>query len=131
MDYEDTIKNKLYEIIANYCLYKKEELNLSLDLVNDLGCWGDDAYDLIEEICVKFKIDCIDFNPNDVTGSEGLDYKRTILNPKYLYKLLFEKEKTKIPKFTIGMLFKAIKTKKLKSIRPSGYYYAKVIEPTG
>ena len=127
MSDEKILKNKLFEIIADYCGFKKDELDLSLDFYEDLACAGDDFFELIEKICIKFDIDCKDFNPYDITITEGLNFVRSIWNLNYLYCVLFDKEKVKIPTFTIGMLLKAIKSRKLKSIKPEGYFYAKEV----
>ena len=127
MSNKKILKNELFEIIADHYGLEKETLDLSLDFYEDLGCAGDDFFELIENICIKYNIDCKNFNPYDVTIKEGLDFVRSIWNLNYLYCVLFDKDKVKMPKFTIGMLLKAIKSKKLESIKPEGYYYAKEV----
>ena len=124
---DSTLISSVYSIVKKYCNVRNEEVHFEADLIVDLGCWGTDAYELVEEICIKFEINCKEFVPSDVTGVEGIDFRRSIFNIDYLYKEFFDREKVTPPKFTIGMLLKAIETKKLKSVKPEGYYYAKEV----
>lgn len=121
------LKDELFEIISKYTGIEKENLTLEMEILHDLGCSGDDAYDMLSEICIKFNINCKEFHPVDVCEAEGYDIKSSIFNPIYIYKLLFHKEEVSYPSFTINILLNAIKNKKLKSIKPNNYYYAKEV----
>jgi len=121
------IKNQLFDIIEKHTSIKKENLDFDTEILNGLGCSGDDAYDMLEEVCVTFEINCKEFHPYDVCDLEANNYLYSAFNPKYLYCLIFDSEKTRFPKFTIGMLLDAVKSKRLKSIKPKGYYYAKEV----
>ncbi len=117
----------VYSLVKEYCNVSDQRLRMDADLIFDFGCAGEDAIDLFDAICAQYDIDCTGFDIFSVFDSEGLGYRYTIFNPFYLWALLFENEKTHRPKFTIAMLIKAIKNKKLKTIKPDGYFYAKEI----
>ena len=125
---ENDLKDEIINIIRDYCnLSSEESVHLDTDLTVDLGCAGIDAYKLIEEICIKYEMHCKDFEPDDVFYPEYIDFARSILNPVFLMARFEEKEKTELPKFTVGMLIEAVKNKKLASVKPWYYFYAKEI----
>lgn len=125
---EYVMYEELIQIIEQYCSIDKTLITLETDIFRDIGCSGDDAWELMEVICKKYNINCKEFNPSDIFDTEGNNYFKSILNPVYLYKKIFDKEKVKIPIFTVEMLLLAINTKTLRSIREKGYYYANKIE---
>ena len=90
---DSALVTKAYSLVKKYCNVRDEEIHEDADLIVDLGCWGTDAYDIVEEICIKFRINCKEFFPEDVTGSEGIDFRKSIFNFDYLYKLVYEREK--------------------------------------
>jgi hypothetical protein len=119
---KEKIKDEVLEIISIYALIPKEKLSLDMEILDDLGIAGEDAYNMIEEICIKFEINCKEFNPNDVCLSEGGGIATLIVD---LYHFFTKNMDT--PTFTIRMILEAVKTKKLKSVKPEGYFYAKEV----
>lgn len=127
MKSDELLQDELLHIISEMCNVNINDLTLETEILKDLGCVGDDAYDLIKTICLKYQINCKEFSPGDVCDSEGNNYIKSILNPKYFYNIIFHQERIKFPSFTINMLIKAAKSRRLKSIKPKGYYYAKKV----
>jgi hypothetical protein len=121
------LKNCLFDIISKYAGVQKKYLTLDSEILYDLGIAGDDAFAMIEEICIKFDINCQNFCPADVCEQEGGDFRTILLNPFYLYRYFFHKKSVSFPSFTIRTLLKAMESKYLESVKPEGYYYAKEV----
>ena len=51
---------------------KKKNLNEQIDIVNDIGLYGDDCIEFLEKFCQKFNLECskLDFSK---CGQEGID----------------------------------------------------------
>jgi hypothetical protein len=51
---------------------KKKNLNEQIDIINDLGLYGDDCIEFLEKFCQKFHLKCskLDFSK---CGQEGID----------------------------------------------------------
>jgi len=120
----DKIEKEVIKIISKYSGIEEKDIEPNSSIQDDLGLCGVDFYDTVEEVCLKFNINCKEFYPEDVNLPEYLDYRRSFLNPFYLFYSIFSDKPKDFPDFRVKDLIKAAKTKVLKSYKPKGSYYA-------
>ena len=63
--------SELYKFLEKYTCQKHDDSALNLSLSNDLGIYGDDAFDLILDFSKKFSVDVSSFQIGDYFEGEG------------------------------------------------------------
>lgn len=62
---------ELYKFLEKYTCQKHDDSELNLSLSNDLGIYGDDAFDLIFDFSKRFNVDVSEFPLSDYFEGEG------------------------------------------------------------
>jgi hypothetical protein len=73
--------------IVNFIVHKtgckENEVTPSCDIKNDLGCWGDDFHELIDEYSKKFNVDMTSYLWYFHSNEEGLSIGGIFIKPPY------------------------------------------------
>jgi hypothetical protein len=106
------------DISGEVCRFVADELGVATArlapatrLFHDLGCDGDDAYELFHNFRNRFEVDLTGFRLSDHFGPEAA------FNPfLYLYWRIFTPQKLRFVPVTVGDLISAAETKKWPAI---------------
>jgi len=102
----EDINKELISFIPTFWLKKGKILNRSIRIEEDLGIYGDDAADFMDDYRRKFNVDISNFNFRKYFSEEF-----NFLG--WIYFKLFPSSKQKIKTLTVGDLEKGIKYGKL------------------
>lgn len=93
---------KLIQLLEEFGI-EKEEINQNTRLYHDLGIYGDDADEFLEQYTRMFNVKVINFKFSDYFPSEGN------LISSLIVRLIFFKSQKKFKELTIGDLIDGIK----------------------
>ncbi len=91
-----TIRQEVLRIVEEQTGYSEKEINLNSEIEEDLGCTGDDASELLENLQKRFDIDFQGFEFSKFFSSEGVGGHSLIIFPivvifyaiKWIFQLL-------------------------------------------
>ena len=104
---EAEINSDLIHLIEDYVSISVDSDLENLSLYHDLGIYGDDVDELLNEYINKFNVSISNFHSTDYFPNEGDEILKTVWN------LITRKKKT-YKRLTIGDLHKGISEGKLK-----------------